>query len=733
MAKIYKLPDFNLQRLLNHIQECINNAPHGIVPLVIDLFCGAGGTSEGIEQARAENGAKCFVTIAGINHDLKAICSQAKNHPLAYYSTEDIRTAKLDKIKAIIDACKERWPWLPIIVWASLECTNHSNAKGGMSRDADSRSLPEHIFRYLKALQPDGLWIENVKEFFEWGPMMVKVIMEKGKGSKTLAEPIREEEELEFYTKQMNEGVICKCPIIQKRPKKKTDPLLPAQPWNVPIKKLKGTYYLPWRNKVEKFGYHCQEWHFNAADFGVPQNRKRFFPIFMRKDMPITKPIPTHSEKGSSDIFNTILPHIPVKTCLDFSQEGESIFTPGKIKSDKSFERYYAGLIKFVAGGKSAFMQQRNSGTALSKIFSVDGPARTVTTTGGNQELVQTYFLAKHFSSHNNTQQNAGSSIHEPAPTVTTFANTSLVEAEFITKFMSNNAKTGINSGSSVNAPAPTVTTQQRLALTQAQFLDVIYGNGTPSGLNKPSPTVRTKDGLSLVSPMFITNYQGQSTANSLDEPSPSVMTKDKLALTSIKYFICNQYTSGGQLNDINDPAAAVTTNPKSNVVGVEPWILSPHFGNIGTSIDEPSATITANRKHHYLVNPAWFNEGATDINNPSPTIVARQDKSPISLASAESGVVFAIPVFETDSEIVIKIKEFMVLYGIADIKTRMLMVTELLKIQSFPNGYHLEGTETDKKKFIGNAVPPLVAKKIAEAMYGGMVRYIVKKYKMAA
>lgn len=65
--------------------------------------------------------------------------------------------------------------------------------------------------------------------------------------------------------------------------------------------------------------------------------------------------------------------------------------------------------------------------------------------------------------------------------------------------------------------------------------------------------------------------------------------------------------------------------------------------------------------------------------------------------------------------------------YNIYDIKKRMLMVPELLKIQSFPDDYYLAGTQADQKKFIGNAVPPKVARAIAESMYEGTLNYITK------
>lgn len=717
----YALPEFNKQRLLDHIQQLVDNAPYGVVGLVIDLFCGAGGTSEGLEQALAKNGHKGYCIIAGINHDIKAIYSQAKNHPLAYYSTEDIRTARLEFIKELIDECRQRWPQCPILIWASLECTNLSNAKGGMSRDADSRTLAWHIFRYLEMLKPDGLWIENVKEFAQWGPMMEKVMMVKGKKKITLAKEVDPDKEMEFYREYINQGYTCFCPLDKKKKAKKlkkgeTPPPLEMLPpiW-VPIKHLKGTYYHPWVDKVKAYGYHYADWLLNAADYGVPQSRERFFPMFMNHGYQIIRPEPTHAKNASNDLFSNLQTHVPVKTCLDLDEEGESIFTPGKIKSDKSFERYYAGLIKFVAGGKKNFMLQRNSGNPIAKVYPVEGTARTVTTTGGNQEVVSAYFLAKHNSSPKGGV-NAGSSIANPCPALTCKSTARLMEAEFLTKHLSNDPKTGINAGASINKACPTVSTQGRLYLTQAQFLDVIYGNGTPYSIDRSSPTVRTKDGLALMSPNFLINYQGQSKANSVDESSPTIMTKDKLYLGSIQYFIINQYSGGGQLDSIDKTAAAVTTIPKGQIIELEPLIAE--------SKDVKKNVMLFNCYHGQM--------NVSSIDKASPTVIARQDKSPLSILISEEGWV-AIPVYKTDSEIVVKIKEFMAMYGIADIKTRALMVKELLKIQSFPENYYLADGTTDQKKWIGNAVPPLLARKIAEAMHESLVTYMVQKLKLAA
>lgn len=132
--------------------------------LYIDLFCGAGGTSTGVENARLD-GEQCAKVIACVNHDKNAIASHAANHPDALHFTEDIRTLELSPLIKHLAKCRAQYPGAQVVLWASLECTNFSKAKGGQPRDADSRTLAEHLFRYIEAICPDYIQIENVEEF----------------------------------------------------------------------------------------------------------------------------------------------------------------------------------------------------------------------------------------------------------------------------------------------------------------------------------------------------------------------------------------------------------------------------------------------------------------------------------------------------------------------------------------------------------------------------------------
>ncbi len=87
--------------------------------LYIDLFCGAGGTSTGVERARL-HGEKCAKVIACVNHDPNAIKSHAANHPRTKHFTEDIRTLDMQPLQNIVDKERAKDPDAIIVLWHRL-------------------------------------------------------------------------------------------------------------------------------------------------------------------------------------------------------------------------------------------------------------------------------------------------------------------------------------------------------------------------------------------------------------------------------------------------------------------------------------------------------------------------------------------------------------------------------------------------------------------------------------
>ena len=292
----------------------------------------------------------------------------------------------------------------------------------------------------------------------------------------------------------------------------------------------------------------------------------------------------------------------------------------------------YAGLVKFVAGGKEAFMVKYNSMSQSGKYVApgIDDPCPTVAVQS-RLGVAKACFLAKHFSG-------------SPA-----------------------------DRAISIDGPAHAITTVDHHALVSGNFLTAYYGNGYNSPVEAPGPTVTTKDRFQLVQPRFLNM----------------------------------QYGNGGAVS-VEEPAGTVTTTPKHHLVTCRLAIPA--------------------RKGRYLLNPQYTSKCGS-IETPCFTLIARMDKiSPYIVTTEREGQQVApfirregdtliYEVYTTDSPIVVQIKEFMALYGLVDVKMRMLKIPELKRIMGFPANYKLVGTQAEQKKFIGNAVEVTMARVICEAL----------------
>lgn len=125
-----------------------------------DLFCGAGGTTEGLKLACEEEGIE--INLIAINHWEIAIATHKINHPEVKHYCES-----LDNVNP-----RKRVPkgYLDILV-ASPECVHFSNARGGRPMNDQSRATAWHVLRWAEALNVKNILIENVREFKTWGPL----------------------------------------------------------------------------------------------------------------------------------------------------------------------------------------------------------------------------------------------------------------------------------------------------------------------------------------------------------------------------------------------------------------------------------------------------------------------------------------------------------------------------------------------------------------------------------
>lgn len=456
---------------------------------VIDLFCGAGGVTEGIQKAIFCK-EKIAEVVACINHDDTAIRSHQANHRSTLHFTEDIRAFDLHKLP-VLDRSKI------IVLWASLECTNFSKAKGGKPRDADSRTLAEHLYRYIEYIDPDYVMIENVREFMAWG-------------------------------------------MLDKNGK--------------PVSMDKGRDYLRWVKKIINYGYNYDYRLLDAADFGAYCLRKRYFGMFAKKGLPIKFPQPTHSRK-LNPMFKT-KQWKPVKECLDLNDEGNSIFGRKKSLLENTLKRILEGLKKFATYDKFIFTSVSSSysenGIKYNPGKSIDDVSPCVPT----HNRLGVVFLSKYYSGHPE-HKNIG--IDEPSGTIKTIDNQAVVQCEFLHTYHGKNGKsystnrptvtiptkdeislvvpvhfldcqysTG-RKNQSVNEPSGSILTNPKERLVTCQFIDMQYSDSKNTrDIKSPCGSVTKNPKANLVSPKFIDSTQFNNKPSSINEPAKTLTANRK-------------------------------------------------------------------------------------------------------------------------------------------------------------------------------------------------------------
>lgn len=387
-----------------------------------DMFCGAGGTSHGIVNSD-------FAEVAwAINHDPNAIKAHKINHPNTVHYEEDIVSMDISKLTPVD------------ILWASLECTHFSGAKGGQSRDADSRMLARQMYRYIDQTNPSFVIIENVKEFLTWGPLME--VKKKGK-TITVADP-----------------------------------------------KQKGVYYNNWLDNIREKGYEYEYRILNSADFGARTSRSRYFGIFAKVGCDIVFPTETHSKSGKDGK----LKWLPCKDYIDLSDEGNSIFgrthnqrLPKNVRkplAPNTIKRIVAGIKKFCIDGDLLYdphfiMKYYGNGDNSS---SLKQPLHTITTKDRHVlvSLEKEQFVAEHFGTNR--------SVNQPMPTIMAYKDQKYMVTLKKASFTAQNytaARLGNERASSLNEPLKTIPTaniHSLITLEKAQFIQQYFSSGGNPG-----------------------------------------------------------------------------------------------------------------------------------------------------------------------------------------------------------------------------------------------------------
>jgi DNA (cytosine-5)-methyltransferase 1 len=236
------------------------------------------------------------------------------------------------------------------------------------------------------------------------------------------------------------------------------------------------------------------------------------------------------------------------------------------------------------------------------------------------------------------------------------------------------------NRACSVDEPLQTVTTQtNKFGVVAATLIDAAHSEVSPKGVKRrgkgvhsvtdPLGTVAATGNQALVSAFMVKHYgddwKGRK-ATDLREPLPTVMAR-------------------------NTQVQLVTSN-----------LVKLRGDNVGQSVDEPLATVSAQGTHHAEVRAfllKWYGneKDGCDIKDPLHTVTAKER---FGLATIEG-----------------------VVYQIVDIGMRMLTPRELYLAQGFPPDYVIdfthEGkplTKTAQVRMCGNSVCPPVSAALVKA-----------------
>lgn len=390
---------------------------HG-TELVVDNFAGGGGASTGIAQAIGRS-----VDIA-INHDLEAIRTHQANHPETDHYCENI--LDVDPV----EVCKGR----PIgMAWFSPDCTHHSRAKGGKPRKKEIRGLAWIVIRWAAKVKPRVIFLENVEEFADWGPL------KNGR----------------------------------------------------PIRARKGETFRRWLEQLEALGYRVEHRCLAACDYGAPTTRKRLFLVARRDGEPIVWPQPTHGPGEG------LKPYRTAGECIDWALPCPSIFGRKKPLVEKTLKRIAKGLQRYVIDNPEPFIityysQESFRGQPLDEPLRTQttenrfglvvpflshyygrsvgsplgAPVPTITAGGMGKVAAVSAFLTKFYGT------NIGSPMDAPVPTITSGGNHLGEVRAFLVKYY------GCGEGQGCDEPLHTITTQDRFGLVtvagqQYQIVDI--------------------------------------------------------------------------------------------------------------------------------------------------------------------------------------------------------------------------------------------------------------------
>lgn len=483
--------------------------------MVVDLFCGGGGASTGLEMGLRRPVDLC------INHNPAAISMHKANHPGAEHLETDIRGV------CPIEATKGRPVWW---LHASPDCTHHSQAAGGQPRKKAIRDLGWIVIRWAGKKAPRVISMENVRQMMHWGPLIAKRDKETGRVIKLVEVDGK-------ITKQVAEPGE-RVPVQQQH--LIPDPRYLGRTWRRFVATLEG------------LGYRVETRVDPAANYGAHTTRERLYMI-ARNDgcSAVWRPAQYHKAQK-----NGLKRWRPVAEIIDWSIPCPSIFLTKeqarefRVKrplADATLKRIAIGIQRYVLGTAEPFIVELANWSGLG-VNPTSEPLRTITGyPKGGAFAVCSPVIARQFGA------SIGHSITDPLGTITAGGGG---KSQLVAPVMVQ-ANGGFNATPAhpVTRPATTITTTGSQQQLVTAMLAHLRNNMDCSGVDGPMPVITaggqhhavveaSLDGLSpeheagalRVAAFLMQYYSNGGQWSAIDKPCNTITTKDRLALVTVIY-----------------------------------------------------------------------------------------------------------------------------------------------------------------------------------------------------
>jgi DNA (cytosine-5)-methyltransferase 1 len=434
-----------------------------------DLFCGAGGSSSGAIQVPGVR-----VRMAA-NHWKLAVETHNTNHPDADHDCADI--SQVDP---------RRYPATDIL-WASPECTNHSQAKGKRRADRQpdlfgevlpdeaaerSRSTMWDVCRFVEAMQLRGrpykaFVVENVVDVRQWMFFDAWAMALRSAGyclhfvylnsmfAQGAGAPAPQSRDRWYCVGHLAGN---RCPDVAKW----TSPVAWCPRCNVAAKAVQA-----WKNSDRQAGRYRQQYVYLC---GTPSCGQEVFPGVL-----------------------------PAAVAIDWSLAGERIGDRTKALAPKTIARIEAGLRRY--GGRDRFVTVHRGGPDDARTLPVTSPLPTLTASGNHLGTIVPPMLVP----AGGTWNDSAVSVAEPFRTRTTRDTEALV--------VPVEGREGL-SARLISDPARTQTAR----LQDALVVPMREGNTAKPARSEPLDTVATSGGHhALVVPLRNNNTAKAADTEPLD------------------------------------------------------------------------------------------------------------------------------------------------------------------------------------------------------------------------